>query len=90
MQVKPVSIVHQILLTKSESESFRKRFPSSRDIEAWAEDIKEDGVSLFIVTEEEEVIIEVVTDFDVIPLINSVRAEVLRIQSQIEHALLNT
>jgi len=89
MLIKPVSVTQLIELTEAESITFKKLFPSSRDIEAFVEDIIEDGESIAVQTEEKNVIFTVELSSATFLFYGDVRSEMNRISSQIQQALLS-
>jgi len=87
MLIKPVSVTQLIELTEAESITFKKLFPSSRDIEAFVEDIIEDGVSISVQTEEKNVIFTVELSSSAFAFYGDVRSEMNRLSAHIQQAL---
>jgi hypothetical protein len=49
MEIVPIFTVQFINLSEAESETFNKKFPSSKDIEAFVETIQEEGAEISVI-----------------------------------------
>lgn len=83
MKITAISSIHRIDMDEKESLRFKKRFPNSKEIEAFVETIEEEGSHLYI-NDDEEVIIEVEVDFSSFPFYGDVKREVERVKGCIQ------
>lgn len=89
MLIEPVSCQYSIHLNKDEVEVFQKAFPSSRDIEAFVEKIKEPGETISVHDGDapNRITFRVETESVVFPFQPDVRREIKRIALIIESTL---
>jgi hypothetical protein len=86
MEILPVSFTFQIQLSKIESDVFRVKLPGSRDIEAFVEQVVEEGATITVNTEDDSgiVFMTVEADADYHPLYGEAKREAARIQRAFE------